>query len=681
MEGLQVFSKKYGLNKVYSVHKTLFYPCMTTFAFDIDLARVPDGKIKPSPWYIGPVEVTEDFSHLTCVSDTAIVRIEGNAEDTRMVRNDFIQVEDGKSVFIAEGIVKSTLQTDNHEYGLWFNSLIDVKKPGGFGDLKDSADTMGVDIVEAQELFPLDRREILYMNAEKKKKYDDCVDLLNATVASSDALRIRVKIEEKTEKARSALELYRSSGFLAGKLSAFHTAIKSLEEAIKRNQEAEADALKKCAQVTILIKKYIDFFKRPDAPEKIGDIGHRVGKIEPLLQEFAVDRETGEIGNKFHSHKTLCFLEETIDRLFKVRIEKLIKPTWKLDRVDPEKALQLVKTTRASGIVQPNSRLDELLRETETKALNKEANCEVGEIHHIVSQLTPPPQPKPAKPASNGEKEEPNSQKPAKPASKEKSSVADSCGNKMCKKTKILANGLCKTCLSDDVDLRYEEYCRKNDNYKAHANPSDDQVLHFKSNVAGKVKRAHKKFVKEPSQETYDLLAAAFVEAESFFASLTWEMSESDESDDSDEEDFGDGEDEEDEEEEEEEESEEEEEEEEEVKIPRKRARETLPPDPFHKRALLYCEKAEADELNALVANGEIARMREKAAKIIDKHVPQYRVLFTDTRTNEHETRFDGLNPGGPIFYTEAEAHEWAKDLLSAPNHPYIYEVIRVTVK
>jgi hypothetical protein len=286
-----------------------------------------------------------------------------------------------------------------------------------------------------------------------------------------------------------------------------------------------------------------------------------------------------------------------------------------------------------------------VLLQVETDAKNGNPNCHVGEILYLTEKLAPASVRVGEAGANSGVR----------------------CSRKNCKSQKVVASGLCfDDLLLKKVMPRYEILAQRV--------------------KRGKFTAAYDDFKREKSAKSYALLDEVFSEAEMHLKAdpndeeIELEDEESAPSSSSSSSEF--------------------EEEEEEssssasglgesssTTITKKRERspddyEPLP-DPYFKKALVICTDEEAARLNALVDNGEIARMRELACKIINKKAPQYRVIFKKRDTNDITDRFDKLRgTAGMLFYTEEKANAFAADVLKdVPNNPYIYEVIHVEIK
>lgn len=621
MEGLIQFSDKYNLNIIFTIGNGQFHPVMTDYALSIDLAHVPDGNILPSPFYRGPVTISEDFEYLIPLGGPVTLTVD-DGEPQEYPEGTEIQVEDGARVHIVSGWVKSINLANPPMRDQWKNALCMERKPGGFPSVKPSTpEPVIMDPGWAKSLFPLSKNPKVFVNHMEHETILEEISTLRATGAALPAEVFKASTQDSNLTVK--LQTYEAGGFLKSDLTNLRKAMDSYKNAITKAQAEVSEAQISKDELVQNIRIFYEFLGENALHDNKSKKAKE--KLEKTIQTLGeVDRATGAFSGyikKQRANELIHNIKEFIKSSFNAPVG-----------APPNKVLKLVKDTNQMlekwriPLTKANQqdkmeRLNQLLVEAQGAA-NKNQSHNVDDIVGLVNELkefTSAPA-TPITPASGGN---------------------GKC-TKCKEKGKLIADGMCKECAEEHVD-EICDYTHNRNHYKQFASP--EQIEQFTQGVLGYNSKghsvlteealetqwndAHNKFLSKKTAKNYEEWVAVANKLKLFFDSFMPESESEEEEEDSSSsssDSFFD------------------EEEEEEEELPRKK-REREDDDSILK-AMVYANEGERKKILELHQNGEIKRLRIMVDDLNKRNIIHYRITYFDKNTkapNDFLTRSEDL--------------------------------------
>ena len=498
VKNLNSFAQENETQTVYGLENDVFHPVCTLEALLIDLAAHPQGNIVPSPFYLGPIEVSENHDYVTAITD-AEIRHNGTAYKLKAESRMHVA---GSPMEVISGWVKSTTVSPVPVHDHWRRCLTEQKKPGGFSGLKapKAAKTQ-----QGCFLLPTLRHvgehlsalvnspEILMEYEEKKARYD-------ALVADVSSINKDVWAKpthmNKQEKAKKMLDKYYNGGKKATDLKAFAKTVDEFAEAIEKakelQQKCEAARLELCTAV----QSFSEFIRRPEFPESNGSVKKSVHSIKEALAPHQVDLETGmaaklvtEVQSKKLVTKITDFIKRVENTINKPKwVARLMKPgdvLVQIKRIEPKLTSWNVRVTQGDekDILE---QLNQLIVGAKADASVEKA-YDMGQIFHLADQL------------------------------QAKFPIHDPAVKEKPKTTKEIPTD--NEEMEEQIEERYSDYKNYLATFKANKSYMEQEHLEEFHDMRynEKVQNAYEAFSKKPGSSTYSVMMKLFDMLEAFF--------------------------------------------------------------------------------------------------------------------------------------------------------------------
>lgn len=490
---------------IFRAENDTYHPVCTLEALQMDLAAHPQGNVVPSPFYLGPIEVSESHDYITAVTD-AEVRHNGVAyklkADSRM--------HIGGPVEIVSGWVKSTTVSAAPVHEQWKRCLTEQKKPGGFSGLKSSNALKfqsGLFLLPTlpqvgEYLSPLiNSPENIMEYEEKKARYDQLVQEVDSVDKDVWAKPTHMS---KQEKAKKMLDKFNSGGKKTTDLKAFAKAVDEFAEALVKARELQSKCEAARLELCTAVKSFTECINRPGFPENNGSIKKSIHSIQEALSPHQVDFNTGmaaklltEVQSKKLVTKITDFIKRVDNTVNKPKwAARLMKPSdvlAQIKKIEPKLTMWNVRVTQGEekDILE---QLNQLIVTAKADA-SVEKPHDMGQIFHLAEQLQ------------------------AKYPVKEDSPP---------KKTASPAVPTDKDEMEEEIAERYSDYnnClvtfKKNKRYM-----EQEHVEEFHDRrYSEKIQNAYELFEKTPTPKNYKALMALFDEMNAFFRKVGIEEGE-----------------------------------------------------------------------------------------------------------------------------------------------------------
>lgn len=656
MEGLINYSDKYNLNIIFTIGNGQFHPVMTDFALSIDLEHCPDGNVLPSPFYRGPVDVSEDFEYLVPVGDEPLIISIDGGEPQEIPKDTVAQVEDGAKVHIVSGWAKSVNATNPPMYEVWFNALCMERKPGGFSAVKPSTkEPTDVEQEWAKKLFPLSKNPKLFYSADIKMNHETIlkdIETLKALAANipDEVLKGRTT---KESNIATKLKVYESDGFKKGDFTPLRKEIDGYKLLITKAQAEMSEAQVSKDELVQFIREFYKFIEDNHLRSSTNSKTKKgIEKIEKSLAALGndLDTTTGHF-SQYIKKKNATLLIQNIKDFMQTTditsgppkgVTSNGTPANKVQKIinDANKSMKewRVELTKA-GRQEDMERLNRLLADAQ-EAANKNQPYPMDEIEQLVNQLK----------AVVG----PVAKVPTPPTTTTKATTSGKCAK--CKeKRKLVGNGMCLECAVEFID-EICDYTHQKTHYKQFAD--SEQKAQFEDGVLGYNDKGHSVLVAvglrqqwddayealatKKNQKAFDGMVEVAKKIGAFFKSFVPENSSSEEVEEDDSNSssssssgsfFDD------------------EEDEEEDPNPKKRGRNDDSDSVL--KAMVTANDEERKRIYELHQNGELKRLKILVDDLNKRHTIHYRIVYFDKDTKKLE---DVLSATEQLFDNREEA-------------------------
>jgi hypothetical protein len=629
MEGLINYSDKYNLKTIFTIGNGQFHPVMTDFALSIDLEHCPDGNILPSPFYRGPVDVSEDFDYLVPVGDEPLIITIDGGEPQEIPKDSVAQIEDGAKVHIVSGWAKSVNSTNPPMHEMWYNALCMERKPGGFSAIKPSTkEPTDVEQDWAKKLFPLSKNAKLFYSADIKMNHETIlkdIETLQALVLDIPLEVFKGKATKEAEIA-TKLKVYESDGFKKGDLTTLRKAVDGYKNMITKAQAEMAEAAVSKDELIQFIREFYKFLDENNVRNSTNSKTKKgIEKLEKLIGALGddLDTTTGMFSQYIKKNNAVQLVQNIKDFMKSTdispsagggggttpnKVQSIINQTNKFLK---EGRVALTKANRQEDM----ERLNQMLTVAQDAA-HKNQPYPMDEIEQLTNELralvgptttTAPP------------------------------SVAKATGKcaKCKEKLKLVGNGMCLECAIEYID-GICDYTHQKNHYKQFAD--SEQKAQFEEGVLGYNSKGHSVLIAEAlrkqwddayealaskkNQKTFDHMVTVANKIDAFFKSFVPENSSSEEvEDDSDSNSssssgsfFDDDDDDEDE------------------PTPKKRGRND---DDSVLKAMINANDEERKRIYELHQNGELKRLKILVDDLNKRNTVHYRIVYFDKNTRE----------------------------------------------